>query len=142
MQQEQENVRRRRQPEVEQNVAGALNGFQIYNGNGPIILPPSPEVDLARAAVKKKSLQTVISVNQNHDGGSGIKLQNFNALKSDSASNNAEKSSIPLRIKYAGLSESALSICIQTLFPFLMAGLGMVAAGVLLDKVQVIQLNQ
>ena len=33
--------------------------------------------------------------------------------------------------------ETAMEICFQTLFPFMMAGLGMVAAGVLLDKVQV-----
>lgn len=35
-------------------------------------------------------------------------------------------------------SETTVSIAIQTIFPFIMAGLGMVSAGVFLDKVQVI----
>jgi len=33
--------------------------------------------------------------------------------------------------------ESAKEICLQTMFPLLMAGLGMVAVGIVLDKVQV-----
>ena len=34
-------------------------------------------------------------------------------------------------------NESAKEICLQTMFPLLMAGLGMVAVGIVLDKVQV-----
>ena len=34
-------------------------------------------------------------------------------------------------------TESAKEICLQTMFPLLMAGLGMVAVGIVLDKVQV-----
>lgn len=33
--------------------------------------------------------------------------------------------------------ESAISICLQVLFPYLLAGMGMVMAGMVLDSVQV-----
>lgn len=36
--------------------------------------------------------------------------------------------------------ESAISICLQVLFPYLLAGMGMVMAGMVLDSVQVRQL--
>lgn len=40
-------------------------------------------------------------------------------------------------IKNAEIKEKSKNIFLQTIFPFVMAGLGVVAAGILLDKVQV-----
>lgn len=37
--------------------------------------------------------------------------------------------------------ESAISICLQVVFPYLLAGMGMVMAGMVLDSVQVRQLS-
>jgi len=144
MQQEQEHVRRRRQAEVNQvyeNAATTSSGYLVHI-DGPIILPPSPEADLNLVGSHeiRKIPQTLIPVSVDK---ATIKASYKNNISKtdleDLSSKKVSSSCIPLyyQPQPRGLSESAISICIQTLFPFIMAGMGMVAAGVLLDNVQV-----
>lgn len=41
------------------------------------------------------------------------------------------------KVSVAKVEESALAVCLQVLFPYLLAGMGMVMAGMVLDSVQV-----
>ena len=74
--------------------------------------------------------------------GNGLSIDNQSVGQSNSStvisiSQPADGISVEIAANKKAISESAFTIALQTIFPFLMAGLGMVGAGILLDRVQV-----
>ena len=151
-----EKIRRRRNFDVPvykdfQNTETSFNDIEHHiELNDSANIPPNPAVNLI-SNTRPKS-QTVVSLPIRDDVDKTVNndLKFLNAFTSSDGSKNTDLSNAAAGIrpihfasisnKVSGLSESAFCICFQILFPFLMAGLGMVAAGVFLDKVQVTQL--
>ena len=129
---EQDNIRHRHQPlfEKKEHLGNVTNNTSSDSGlftelNIPVVVVNDKQYKIT----KKEQLASTTEIRKKSD-----------ILDHNCFSNTCVKSKeyvLKRDVYHTNLKENASSIAMQTVFPFLMAGFGMVSAGVFLDKVQV-----